>query len=485
MSLAKRLRDAAVLLSLGGLFLGGGCAARRAQLEVAHELTAVRLPRLESPPLADYSVNLASHDTAHKPPELVANPESERLEIVGDVGYSTDTLEGLEALAQSMNPRLLRLSQEAAAAEAKTNYVDTLPDPTVGANFFLHPIETASGAQRANLSIMQMIPWLSRLDAQSQQAYFEALALQQAYETARLNVIGDVRALWYRLYVLGKQIETNRANQQILTLLIKVANARLSMSQASQGDVLLGTLELSKLEEQNLVFEQQLVSTKAELNRALGRDTDHPIQIPNELEAILPNWSHGMLRQIAWERQPEIAVAELRTQAANWGIEVARFRRRPDLSLSAGWFAIDDNRPTSNLVDVGQDAWSIGAKVSVPLWDRKYDAIEDEAILKHSAAHASVDEVRQRYDALLRDLWERAKTAHQIAELYQETLLPQARLTLNADELSYSNGAVEFDRVVRGFRSVLVLEVGYHRAVGELAIALARTKQAIGTDLEL
>ncbi|MCA9120751.1 MAG: TolC family protein [Planctomycetales bacterium] len=399
--------------------------------------------------------------------------------------HTIESLAELESLAEAMNPRLLRLAQEASAAEAKTQYADKLPDPTIGANIFGHPIETAAGSQRANMSVMQMIPWLRRLDAQSQQAFFEALSMQQQYEAERLRVVGDTRVLWYRLYVLGRHIETNRANQSLLIPLIEVANARVSTGEAAQGDVLLGTLELSRLEEQVLTLTQQLSSTKAELNRVVGRDTGFPIEVPSKLEIVLPNWTHGMLRQVAWEQQPEIVAAELLTQATLWGLEVAKLKRRPDISLNASWFAIDDNRPASTIIDVGRDAWAIGAQVSIPLWHQKYDAIESEAAWKHSASHASVDDARLRYDSLLRDLWERAKTAHETAQLYETTLLPQARQTLNSDQQSYSNGGVEFDRIVRDVRSVLMLELGYQQAVGELAVAIARIQQAVGTDLDV
>ena len=83
--------------------------------------------------------------------------------------------------------------------------------------------------------------------------------------------------------------------------------------------------------------------------------------------------------------------------------------------------------------------------------------MEHEAAWKHSAALASVDEVTNRYDALLRDLWEQARVAGETRQLYEETILPQARQTLDADQQSYANGAVEFDRIVRDFRNVLTL----------------------------
>lgn len=396
---------------------------------------------------------------------------------------AVDSLKDLEYSVVAQNPVLRRLTQEYQAALAKVRYVDGLPDPTVGASVFASPIETAAGSQRANLNIAQMLPWLPRLDAQAQQACFEAMALQQVYEAERLKIIGDVRSMWYRLYVIRRQIETHEANQELLESLIEVANARVSTGQATQGDVLVGTLEYSKLEEQLVTLRQQHISTAAQIARLVGRSAEIVIRAPEDLNVSLPSWNHPMLRQFALENQPDIAAARIRTQATRWGVAVARLKRRPDFSVNASWFAIDDNRPTSPVVDVGQDAWSVGASVSIPLWERKYDAIEQEASWKHAAAHASVDESLQRYDAILRDLWEQAKAADETATLYKATILPQAQDTLAADQQSYVNGTVDFDRVLRDFRNLLTLELGYHRAVGRLATALARIRQATGTEL--
>lgn len=471
------------------LLASAGCASRRHVPRTQAEIGAVGdIPRHVDPAEhsidpAEPSIVLATHQSDRGPSEPPRNPSGGPREMVENPAHAAEDLTQLEAWAQSMNPRLRRLGQEVAAAEARIGHIGKLPDPTLGGNFFTHPIETASGSQRANLTVMQMIPWLRRLDAQTQQAYFEAMALQQAYQAERLKVVADVRTLWYRLYVLQKQIETSRTNQNILQPLIDSANGRVLTGQASQADVRLGTLATSRIEEQIIIYKQQIESTKAELNRVVGRDTDHPVDIPSRLEASLPDWSHGMLRQIAWEQQPEIAAAELRTQATSWGIEVARLQRRPNVSLSASWFGIDDNRPVSPIVDVGRDAWSIGAQVSLPLWRQKNDAQEDEATWKHSASHASVDETKQHYDWLVRDLWEQAKAAKQTATLYQATLKPQAQETLDIDQNSYADSAIEFDRLMQDVRNVLLAELGYHRAIGELAAVLARIQQAVGTDL--
>ena len=405
-------------------------------------------------------------------------PQEAEFEIVAGAGLAQ-----LEAEAVVSNPDLIRLQQEAAAAAHRARYVDKLPDPTLGLNVFGSPIETASGSQRANLSVTQMIPWLSRLDAREQEACYEALRRQQVYRAAHLRVIADLRTAYYRLYVLGKQIEINEANQQLIESLIETATARIADGTATQGDVLLGTLELSRLQEQLLTDRQLVTSITAELNRLRNRSADAPVEIPQRLDAHLPPWQQVELRDMAWRYQPEIAAAQLDTNAARWGLEVARRGRRPDFSIGGSWYFIDDNRPATPVVSVGEDAWSVGASVSVPLWHSKYDAMEQEATWKHLASQSAVADAQRAYDARLQDLLAQAQAADETARLYQSTILPQARQTLEADQQSYAQNSVEFDRVIEDVRNLLTLELGYHRALGQLATALARIQQAVGGDL--
>ncbi|MCA9118422.1 MAG: TolC family protein, partial [Planctomycetaceae bacterium] len=239
----------------------------------------------------------------------------------------------LEQIALTQNPGLARLKHSYGAALARSEYADKLPDPTVMTNVFGNPLETAAGSQRANFTVSQAIPWLGRLNAREQSQVLEALAVHAEFRAARLRVVADVRSAWFRLFVIARQIDTTEANQELLESLIEVANARVATGAATQGDVLLGTLELSRLEEQLLTYRQQEISTKALLNRLLGRSAVVPVDSPDELNPSLPEWTHPMLVDLALAHQPEIDAARLRTQASQWGIEVARLSRRPDFML--------------------------------------------------------------------------------------------------------------------------------------------------------
>jgi len=478
----QKLAIAGILLQL---VAAGGCKTTKQQ-QVQPPPPLVQQPPSPPPTVMasePIQVQLASHAQAPEEADSLPQPPGptpEPLEAAPRPVY-VETLEELEGIAVSNNPTLRRMQQEAAAEWAKTGYVSKLPDPTVSTMFFTPPMNFEPDRQLADIQVMQMIPWLGRLQAEAQRAHMEALVADTQYKAERLRLIGDIRGTWFKLYVLGKQIETTQADQAQLQSLITTANARIRTGAAQPGDVLMATLEMSSLQEQLLNYRQQLVASTAELNRLVGRDASFPITPPRKIDVELPEWNHEMLREIAWGSQPELNAARLRTAATRWGIEIARLKRRPDLTFGVGVVVMD--APGAVMPDAGRDSMTLGVTASIPLWHRKYDAMISEASREHYAAHASEDEIALRLDALLRDLWEQARASQQTVELYETSILPQARQTFEADQQSLVNNTVTFDRVIRDYRTLLNLELGYHRALGQLAISLARIRQAVGVDL--
>lgn len=469
-----------------------GCQTER-QRRVEAQLPLSQRPRGEAPAAnvnasSAPPVQLAAHQVTTERPGVFASqplpaPLQAQIEAIetSPVSQYAETLEALEVAALTNNPTLRRMQQEAAAEWAQTGYVSKLPDPTISSMFYLPPMNYEPDRLVAELQVMQMIPWVGRLKAEARQAHLEALAAENAFLAERLRVVAEVRMNWYRLYVLAKQIETTEADQAQLESLIRTANARVAAGDAQPGDVLMGTLELSSLQEQLLTYRQELTSTTAELNRLAGRDARVPIAPPTVLQPESPNWNHDLLRSIAMNAQPELNAARLRTAATRWGIEVARLKRRPDVSISGGWMAMD--APGAMMPGAGADSWTLGFSTNLPIYHRKYDAMLNEASREHYAAHASEDEVALRLDASLRDLWAQAEAAQRTIELYEKTILPQARQTFEADQKSLVNNAVTFDRVIRDYRTLLSLELGYHKALGQHATALARIRQTVGVDL--
>lgn len=462
-----------------------GCETSRQQQARSQqpiEQTPANVARIPVHQSAPSSVRPASHQQPDADADQLPSPQRNSPEPLGAVpAPQAETLRDLETRATANNPTLRRMQHEAASEWAKTGYVAKLPDPSIGTMVYTPPMNFVPDRQLAELQVMQMIPWLSRLNAEARRAHMEALAAENMFQAERLRVVGDLRAMWFKLYVLNKQIQTTEADKSQLESLIKTANARVAAGDAQPGDVLMASLELSSLQEQYLSYRQQVAATTAELNRLVGRGSGTPIVPPTTIEPELPEWNHDLLRQIAMETQPELNAARMRTAATRWGIEVARLKRRPDLTFGAGWVVMD--APGSTMPGDGADSFTVGVTATIPIWQGKYDAMTAEASREHCAAHASEDEVALRLDALLRDLWEQALASQQTVKLYETSILPQARQTFEADQKSLINNTVTFDRVIRDYRTLLNLELGYHRALGQHATTLARIRQAVGVDL--
>ena len=444
-----------------------GCAASRASTDPA----SVTLSRSSATPLTGVDEGPVITPVAFQDQE-----DDESLPPTEPVADG-DLLAELVAAAQAANPSLRRLEQEAASAWDRVPQVRALPDPMVEGTVFGEPMMMGDGRQRGTFMVSQMLPWFRRLDAQGQQAAYEAMMLQQEVNAERLRIAADVKSAWYRLYLLGQQIRINEANSELLESLIEVASSRIAVGEATQGDVLLATVELGRLEEELITFRQQVASSRATLNRLLNRPSETPIPIPGELDVNYAAADLDQLRALAAEYQPDIAAAQLRTQATAWGVCVARLQRVPDVTLLYERMFMEMDAPHG-----GSDPWRVGAGINLPIWSRKYDAIESEAARRHFAANAAVEEVVREYDARIFDLLEQARAAQNTSRLYGETLLPQARQTLDADQQAYAQGQVEFDRVIADVRNVLLLEIGHRRAQTDLATALAELERAVGID---
>lgn len=410
--------------------------------------------------------------SANRPaPEAIPSPASQ----------TVPTLADLEALALVTNPSLRRMQQEAAAKWARTGYVSKLPDPTVSSMFFIPPMQLEPDRWLAEVQVMQTLPWLGRLNAEARRAQLEALAAANQYQAERLRVVGDLRAAWFRLYVLGKQVAVTEADKAQLQSLIRTANSRVATGAGQPGEVLIATVELSSLQEQLLSYRAQIAASTAEIQRLVGRDAFLPINPPVGLDVGLPEWNYELLVAVAMESQPELAAARLRTAATRWGVDIARLRRRPDVTVIGGWMPMD--APNAAMPGAGKDSWTLGMSTNVPIYHDKYNAMVSEASREHFAAHASEDEVAIRLNSELHALWEQAKSNWQTVELYEKSILPQARQAFEADQKSLINNTVTFERVIRDYRTLLNLELGYHRALGELATTLARIRQVVGNDL--
>ena len=110
-------------------------------------------------------------------------------------------------IAAENNPGLQAKYKSFEAAMERVAQVSSLPDPNLSFGYFISPVETRVGPQRARFSLTQMFPWFGTLKAQEDVATLMAEAKYQEFLDARNKLLYQVAAAYYPLYELKRLVE--------------------------------------------------------------------------------------------------------------------------------------------------------------------------------------------------------------------------------------------------------------------------------------
>lgn len=103
-------------------------------------------------------------------------------------------------------------------------------DPELDIGVFVKPMETLSGKQIADFTLMQMFPWFgTRKAARNEATEMARMAYEQFRET-RNNLFYEVKSQWYQLNNLNEQYKNTAANLELLKQLELLALSRYTAS---------------------------------------------------------------------------------------------------------------------------------------------------------------------------------------------------------------------------------------------------------------
>lgn len=106
-------------------------------------------------------------------------------------------------------------------------------DPELDIGIFVKPMETLSGKQIADFTLMQMFPWFgTRKAARNEATEMSRMAYEQ-FREARNNLFYEVKSQWYQLCNLNEQYKNTQANLALLEQLEKLALNRYSAPSAN------------------------------------------------------------------------------------------------------------------------------------------------------------------------------------------------------------------------------------------------------------
>jgi outer membrane protein TolC len=379
--------------------------------------------------------------------------------------------------ALQKNPEVLSARQRLEAAQARIPQSAALPDPKLSVRLDNISERLTIGEDEMSLAgveLSQMIPFPGKRSLMRQMAEQEAERETALLEAAQRRVVTEVKMLYYELYFVTRSRAIVGQTRQLLQTLADTAQARYSVGEGLQQDVLRAQTELTRLLERAIEIEQQMGTLQAQLNVLLRRSPDTALGEPGSLHpAPLPP-DRQQLINLAVEQAPLVQASARMVAMKERSLNLARREYYPDFELSVGYF------------DRGgfDSMYEAMVSVNLPLYYRaKQRAKVQETAKDLSSTQEDRIAALQQVQSKATQLYLEAANSHRMLSLFSQGILPQARLSLESARAGYAVGKVDFLTLLDNAIKLLEDELGSEEILVRYQKALAGLEELTGLSL--
>lgn len=401
-----------------------------------------------------------------------------------NAGPQSEKLTSLINEALANNPKLEAAIQRTLSVEKTIIQAGALPDPQLTISLSNLPINSFSFDQDPMtgkvISVMQMFPFPGKLSLATDIAEYEAAAVKYQQQEVRNQIIQMVKRVYYEIYAVDRAFETTEKNKVLMEQFVHVAETKYATGSGLQQDVLRAQVELSKLEDDLIMWEQKRLALVSRLNSLLNRPLTAPIsEIPAELSLPADAIMTYLPEQIE-ERRPLLLAWQERIQKAEAAIKLAERDIWPNFTLGASY------RQRNDLADGRQltDFFSATFSLNIPLYaKRKQKAKVAEKELGLKAVKSEYENVRIGILSEIESLRAELERNRKRVELYQDGILIQAQQSLESAHAGYRVGKVDFLTLINNWMMLQNYELQYYFALANFHKNLANYELSMGGKL--
>lgn len=354
-------------------------------------------------------------------------------------------LAAIYQLASEQSPRLDAARALARAADARVPGASRLPDPQLQLGFMnrslpsLAPMDPLGMTQ---LQVMQMVPIAGKLRLAGNVASARADAARERVDDVRWDVRSRVAMAFYELYRTDRSIEVAIETRRLLEDVARTARSMYAVGEGRQADVIRAQVETAKMTEDIVRMHAMRVAETATLAGLLDRSPDSTLASP-ELPAFpadLPPLDS--LFALANESRAMVRAGRLELQAADASARLAAREVWPDLQVGIAYGQRAGAMGTERM-----GSFMVGA--TVPVFARsRQEKMRDEAEAMRAMTRAELMAMRAETRARVAEVYATLVRARNVAVLYRNTILPQARAAVTASLTAYRAGDVNLMTVL-------------------------------------
>lgn len=390
----------------------------------------------------------------------------------------TRKLSDILAEAERNNPQIRAARYEWEAAKQIPGQAASLPDPQV----VLQQLSVGSPRPFAGytnsdfayvgLGFSQDLPYPGKLRLRGQIAKKDAEVTEQKYESARRQVLSEVKQAYFQLGYLDEKASILDSDKDLLRQVEQSTEARYRSGTGNQQEVLQAQLEQTKLLREITVNQLDIGKTQAALKQLLDRSQTSPDLVTAPFSETALPYTFEELLAAANANNPEIAGMQKMVQRQKLQVELAKKDFKPDFNLQYMWQRTDPAQYRAYYM------LTFGVRVPIHRARLHDELAETEA--EESRAQSDYDAQSQQVASELQQQFITAQKSAELVKIYHDGLIPQAHAELQAGFAAYQSNRLDFQALLNSFLDVLRLDEEYCQMLAQHETALAQIEQITG-----
>ena len=321
--------------------------------------------------------------------------------------------------------------------------------------YFIESVQTKTGPQDHKIGISQTVPWFGKLSLKEKMAVKEAEAVYQKYEQARRNVVREIAKAYYEYSWLHSALQINRDHVELLKVVELVASIRFKSGQISQSSLVQIQVEQGKIEDRIKELDNLKAPISASIYAAMGLEAGVELPAPGPVGVpfVLPDTAD--LKESVVLSSPRLEKLRLLKQREDMGVRLSEKNYYPDLTFGLSYIETDGgDDPTLALVSV-----------NLPIWRKSLDASKREAVNRRESVNENLHSTRLQLMATLDLHVYHYQNSVRKRKLYEDTLIPKARQSIDLAVKGFETGSVNFSELLDAERTLLEFQLEAKRYI--------------------
>ncbi len=351
-------------------------------------------------------------------------------------------LENYIQQATENSPQVEAIELQYEVAKEKVNAANTLPNTEIGAGYFMSEPETRTGAQKAKISVRQMMPWFGTITARENYSSSLADAAYVDIVIAKRQLAMQVTQTYYKLYALKTKQEILQQNLELLNTYEDLALNAVEVDKASSVDVLKLQIRQNEIGEQRELLMGDELAMESKFNNLLHQE-EQPIMVEDSI--TIPA-EEPMLTLEDLELHPELEKYDQLFLSIKKSTALNQAEALPSVGIGLDYIAVEE-RPNMNFNGNGKDIFMPMLSVSIPIFNNKYKSVERQLDIQQNELKAQKENRKNELDSRLKEALQQRISAR-ISYQTQQKNIEQAK---DAEEIllkHYETAQLDFQDVL-------------------------------------